>query len=264
MYAQKRPFKNGLSWLVNGFLLFKEKPFPWIISVFIFGLISTIMSIIPFIGSIIANILNPVFLAGFMLGAKEQTEGGSIRIGHIFAGFSNNFGQLILFGLLYFVTILLVFGLIGVVFVLIFVAGGLGSMNFADPSSLAAFANMSPLIFLLIFLVAMLVTIPIMMAYYFGPALIAINQETIFDAIKMSFRACLSNMLPFLMYGLACVGGFIVVGVVVGGIIALLGMLLKKIGFIIGVILIIIMMLAIIPIFLASTYAAYKDIFYTK
>ncbi len=264
VYPQKRPFKNGIRWLLDGFALFKSKPVPWIVSVLIFGFVSTIMSIIPFIGSIIANILNPVFFAGFMIGAKEQDQGGSIRIGHVFAGFSNNFGQLILFGLLYFVTILLVFGLIGVVFVLIFVAGGLGSMNFADPSTFASLASISPIVISLIVLISMFVTVPIMMAYYFGPALISINQATIFDAIKMSFRACLSNMLPFLLYGITCMGLFIVFALIIGGVFALSSMLLNKIGIIIGVIVMIIMMLAIMPIFFASTYAAYKDIFYSE
>ncbi|MCK5097621.1 MAG: hypothetical protein KAR45_05930, partial [Desulfobacteraceae bacterium] len=195
---------------------------------------------------------------------REQDKGGSFRIGHVFAGFSNNFGQLVLFGLLYSVVTLAVFGLIGVIFVLIFVTGGTGSMNFTDPSSLAAMANISPILIILVVLVAMLITIPIMMAYYFSPALISVNHASILDAVKMSFRACLSNMLPFLLYGLACLGILFVVVAVIGGIAALLGMMLKEAGIIVGVIGMIIIFLTIIPIFIASTYAAYKDIFYTK
>ena len=117
---------------------------------------------------------------------------------------------------------------------------------------------------LIVVLVVMFITIPIMMAYYFGPALISINQASVFTAIKMSFRACLSNMLPFLMYGLACLGAFIVVGVLIGGIAALFGMLFSKAGIFIGIIGMVIVMLAIMPVFIASTYVAYKDIFYIK
>lgn len=260
VYPQKLPAKNGLNWLINGFALVKRNPFAWIISTFLFMLISTIASLIPLIGAIATNLFNPVFMAGFMLGAKEQAEGGRYRTGHVFAGFSNNFGQLVLFGLIYLVVMLAVSGLIGIVFIFLAVAGT-GLMNFSDPSALA---NISPLLILLIVLVVMLITIPIMMAYYFGPALISINQATVFTAIKMSFRACLSNMLPFLLYGLACLGAFIVVGLLIGGVAALLGMLFSKAGIFIGITGMVIVMLAIMPVFIASTYVAYKDIFYIK
>lgn len=264
VYPQKLPYKNGINWLLGGFALVKHSPSKWIGSVFIFWLISAVVGIIPFIGGIITNILNPVFLAGFMIGAREQDQGNGIRIGHVFAGFSNNFGQLVLFGLLYFVTILLIFGFIGVVFVLIFVAGGLGHINITDLSAIAGLLGSSPMIPLLIILVAMFFAIPIMMAYYFGPALIAINRISIFDAIKMSFKACLSNMIPFLLYGLAALGVFIVFALVLGGIIGLFGFLLKTLGYIIGIVIAVLMAVLIMPIFLASTYAAYKDIFYSN
>jgi len=264
VYPQKRPFKNGFRWIVSGFNLFKQAKLTWIVSVFVFMLISTIAGLIPFLGAIVSNIFNPVFLAGFIIGAKEQDEGGKLKIGHVFAGFSSNFGQLILFGLAYFVTILLVFGFIGVVFILIFVAGGLGSMNFADPSSIAALSNMSPLVFLILILVGMLITVPIMMAYYFGPALISVNQVTIFEAVKMSFKGCLRNMLPFFLYGLTCTVLFILIMGVFIGIAVLVGMLLEEAGMIVGAIGMMIIIFTITPIFIASTYAAYKDIFYAE
>jgi hypothetical protein len=264
VYPQKRSFKNGLAWLKSGFALFKQSKFKWVISVFLFTFISTIIGLIPFLGAILSNIFNPVFLAGFIIGAKEQDEGTGLRIGHVFAGFKNNFGQLILFGLLYFVTILLVFGLIGVVVILLIVAGGLGSMDFSNPSSLAPLANISPSLIILIILGGMFITVPIMMAYYFGPALISVNKVSIFEAVKLSFKGCLSNMLPFLLYGLACFGVLIVVIAAIGGSAFLIGMLHKEAGMIAGFVFIMIMSFTIMPIFIASTYSAYKDIFYSK
>ena len=80
----------------------------------------------------------------------------------------------------------------------------------------------------------------------------------------MSFKACLSNMLPFFLYGLACLGLFVIVIAILGGISALLGMMLQEVGIIVGVIGMIIIIFTIMPVFIASIYAAYKDIFYTK
>jgi hypothetical protein len=261
---QKLPVKNGLNWLIAGFTLFKKNPFKWITSVFVFFFVTVVASLIPILGAIATNLFNPVFMAGFMIGAKEQTEGGNYRIGAVFAGFSNNAGQLILFGLLYSVVTLAIFGLMAIVGVVVFIVMTSGSMNFSDPATFAAFSNMSPLILILIILSAMLITLPIMMAYYFGPALISINQASVFNAVKMSFRACLSNILPFLMYGLGCIGIFIAVALILGGFSALLGMLFDDIGLYIGFGGMFIVMFAITPVFFASTYVAYKDIFYIK
>ena len=110
VYPQKLPLKNGLNWLIGGFTCFKRNPFAWITSVFVFFLVMAIASFIPLLGAIATNLFNPVFMAGFMLGTKEQAEGGNYRIGHVFAGFSNNAGQLILFGLLYSIVTLAIFG----------------------------------------------------------------------------------------------------------------------------------------------------------
>ncbi|MCP3901021.1 MAG: DUF2189 domain-containing protein, partial [Desulfobacteraceae bacterium] len=264
VYPQKLPAKNGLSWLIEGFALFKKSPFKWLTSVFVFFLVTMVASLIPFLGAIATNLFNPVFMAGFMIGAKEQTEGGNFRMGHVFAGFSNNAGQLILFGLLYLIATLAIFGLMVIIGAAVFIFMSPGSMNFFDPAIISKLANISPLFFLLFVLVIMLITIPIMMAYYFGPALISINQASVFNAAKMSFKACLSNMFPFLLYGLACMGILILVGLIIGGITVLLGFLLDQIGIFVGIAGTIILMFAVTPVFFASTYVAYKDIFYIK
>jgi len=263
---QKLPLKNGLSWLTNGFKLFRRNPFTWSFSVFIYFLISAIVGLIPLLGAIATNIFNPVFLAGFMLGAKEQAEGGKYRIGHIFAGISNNTGQLVLFGLLYIIVALAIFALMAIagVSVFAFYAMKSGTINLSDPAIFASLANISPLIMILFVLVVMLITIPIMMAYYFGPALISINQASVFYAAQMSFRACLINFFPFLLYGLACLGVFAGIAIVVGGVAFLVGMLFETMGIFVGIIGMFVVMFATMPIFLASTYVAYKDIFYIK
>jgi hypothetical protein len=261
---QRLPLKNGLNWLISGFKLFKQNSFTWSFSVFLYFLVSAVAGLIPVLGAIASNLFNPVFLAGFMLGAKEQTEGGKYRIGHAFAGFSNNTGQLILFGLLYLIASLAIFGLMAIIGIVAFFAMKFGAMNFFDPAIFSSLANISPLVIILFILVVMLITLPIMMAYYFSPALISINQVSVFPAAKMSFRACLINILPFLLYSLAWLGVFIVIALIIGGIAFIVGMLFEKAGIFVGIIGMFIVMFATVPVFLSSTYVAYKDIFYIK
>ena len=55
---------------------------------------------------------------------------------------------------------------------------------------------------LLAILIVLGLSIPLMMAYWFAPALVALNGFAAFDAMKTSFSACLKNIVPFLVYGL--------------------------------------------------------------
>ena len=54
-------------------------------------------------------------------------------------------------------------------------------------------------------LVAVLLSIPLVMAYWFAPTLVAVNGMRAWPAMKLSFRACLWNILPFLVYGIIAI-----------------------------------------------------------
>ncbi len=79
------------------------------------------------------------------------------------------------------------------------------------------------------------------MAAWFAPALMVLNNVSLFDAIKLSFRGCLINIFPFLFYGLIM---FVLT------LVAILPMLL---GFLI-----------LFPVIYASIYTSYKAIFITE
>lgn len=222
---------RGWVWLKEGFGHFKQNPVAWIVAMVVWVIISTVLSFIPVIGSLAVTLLSPVISAGFMLGCREQEEGGDFRIGHLFSGFSNNVGQLILVGLLYLVSMIVV------VVVIAMFAGGAAYMlgdglNSMGPDVVSAM--MVPI------LIGSLFIIPVLMAYWFAPILVALNDISAITAMKMSFSACLKNMLPFLVYGLIMILLFIVGAIPFG-----LGLLV------------------VIPMIVASMYASYRDIFYS-
>lgn len=222
---------RGWAWLTEGFGHFKQNPVAWIVAMIVWVIISTVLSFIPLIGSLAVTLLSPVISAGFMLGCREQEEGGDFRIGHLFSGFSNNVGQLVLVGLLYLVSMIVV-----VVAIAMFAGGaafllgdGLNSMG-PDMAS----AMIVPI------LIGCLFIFPVLMAYWFAPILVALNDISAITAMKMSFSACLKNMLPFLLYGLIMILLFIIGSIPFG-----LGLLV------------------VIPMIVASMYASYRDIFYS-
>jgi uncharacterized membrane protein len=223
------PIGNGINWISNGYSNhFKGNAGAWIGAV----LVLMVISMIPFI-NLITQLLMPVFVGGLMLGARAQDEGESFRFDSLFQGFKQNTGQLILLSVLFIVAI----------FVMMFVFAGVmgGSMALMGGMSTNGSTPPDPLAMMLPVLVMLLFFVPLMMAYWFAPALIAINNLSALSAMKLSFFGCLKNILPFLVYGIV-----LMVLMVVAMLPLLLGLLIMM------------------PVMYASMYTAYRDIYYPE
>lgn len=215
---------RGWDWLVEGFGLFKRNPGIWVGMVVVYIVLQLLMSFIPFAG----NLLNPVFFGGFMLAAAGTDRGEEIQFNKMFAGFTGEyFGKLVLVGL-----ILL---LLAIAMMLPLVVIGAG---FQDQLSAIFIREEITIDVLLILLLVLAISVPIMMAMWFAPALVVFNGNTPIDALKLSFRGCLKNVLPFLVYGL--------VGILFG--------IVASIPFFLG-------WLVLFPVYFLSMYISYKDIF---
>lgn len=234
MEARSVSTGHGWQWIVEGFGLFRQSPVIWIALFFVYLLIGMAMSIIPVAGPIVLNLLAPVFMAGFMLGCRAIENGGELEINHLFAGFKQNTSQLITVGGIYLAGLIVI---IGIVFMM---TGGAdlsaissGRMFGEDVVTTAASEG-----FLLATLVGLAVLAPLMMAYWFAPILVVFHDMKAVEAMKISFVACLRNVLPFTVYSL----------------ITMVLMLLAAMPLGLG-------LLVMIPTMTASLYASYKDIF---
>ncbi|MDY6904654.1 MAG: BPSS1780 family membrane protein [Thermodesulfobacteriota bacterium] len=260
---QRRPASHGASWFFQGVSLFFKRPFTWILTMICYCLVMLIQ-LIPFLGAIVISLVNPVFLGGIMIGARDLDKHNTLSVGHLFKGFKNNFGPLLLLGLL-------LLGVSAIVFII-----GFGSifatmgMSFMDFQSQSPAAPPNPLMIILMMLIIFSLFIPIMMAFWFAPALIVINHKTTFEAIALSFRACLKNILSFLVYGLVSLGVFTAVMVVISMIMGIFmataisgnGGNLGGFAMVVPFLVMLPFMISILPIFMLSIYTSYKDIFY--
>ncbi len=235
------PAGHGWLWLSQGFWHFRQNPFQWIIALVVWVVVTMLVSLVPFLGSLAVTLFAPVLAAGFMIGANAQNEGGDFEVGHLFSGFSSGLGQLVLVGLLYLVGFMVI-GLLGAFLVgggMIAAFGGMGAMGQVNPEQVNP--AMLGSAFLIPMLIVMALSIPLIMAYWFAPALVALEGLSALAAMKMSFVGCLKNVLPFLIYGLIATVLF-----VLGSIPLLLGLLV------------------VIPMLTASIFVAYKDIYYAE
>jgi uncharacterized membrane protein len=226
------PAGHGWQWIVAGWELFKRQPGVWILLLIVLVLVSIVIALIPLLGGLINNLLWPVFAAGIMLGCRELDQGGELTVGHLFAGFRDHFGKLVVLGLLELAA------MIAIVIVAFAISGagmGLGVLFGGE-----AGGQVGARVILLAVLIALALLVPVLMAVWFAPALIVLNDLSVGDALKASFFATLRNIVPFLVYGLIGLGIAIVATIPFG-----LGWL------------------ALGPTLAASVYAAYRDIFYT-
>lgn len=228
--GESRPAGNGWSWIAAGWDLFKRQPGLWIgMGVLVF-LIFAGSGLIPFIGSVLSTLFWPVFLAGIAIGCRTLDEGREMELQHLFAGFQQSLGSLVAVGALTLAaTLVIVFAVFAVMGLSFF-----GLMG-ADDQAMAAMA----VTILLAVLVIFALLLPVMMAAWFAPLLVVFHQLGAVDAMKQSFSACLKNVLPFLIYGL----------------VLMVFMLLATLPLLLG-------WLVLWPVFVASIYTSYRDIYF--
>ncbi|WP_462321230.1 BPSS1780 family membrane protein [Halochromatium sp.] len=255
----KHPAGHGWQWIARAWQQFKAQPGVWLAAVALVYLVTFVLSLVPVVGSLATMILGPVFAGGLMLGAQSQERQGRLRVSAGFEGFSSHGGQLALIGLLYLVGLFLVFVVAGLVLMAtgVLSAGSMEALSSNDPEVVADV--LGPGIGLVL-LVLMLAMVPLLMLYWFAPALVALEGMGAVEAMRMSFRACWRNMLPFVVYGLALM--FILVGAsLILGIVSALLAAVSEALMVALMLLMIPLMLVFAALVVLSIYSAYRDVF---
>jgi hypothetical protein len=259
---QKLGASHGWKWVKDAYSMFKEHPWAYMGAFFSSYFIVGLFSLIPFLGMFLGYIVMPIIMGGLMIGVHEQKEGGSFRLRHIFSGFSNNRNQLLLLGCLITIGFFVCFIPFLFFFGMSFFTG-----NF-DPETMSGL-NMSMLPIML--LLGFGISIPLYMAMWFAPTLVAVNDHKAWPALKLSFQACKKNMLPFLVYSIVFMGLFVGIMVIFGigaSIVMPQFNSIDNIGstIFVGIAVVVILMALMVPTMATmglSVYTAYRDIFYS-
>lgn len=224
---------NGINWITQAFNLFKANWLLWIGIGVVFLVIIAIASAIPLLGLLI-NIVVFVFLGGIVKGADIQARGGDLKFEHLFAAFKTHLAPLCILGLLYLVGII-----IAMIPALIALGGMLFSMLTGDINAMSqGMASASLAGIMIAYLISLALMIPVLMAIWFAPSLIVLHDVAPIEAMKKSFKASLSNIIPMFVYGLVAV---IVMSVVV--------LFTLGLGF-----------LVVMPIMMLTYYTSYRDV----
>ena len=233
-------------WIQDAWKLFEQSPWTWIGALLLFSLIIIVISLVPGIGWLATNILAPMLTAGLMFGAQAQDRGQGFSVGQLFSGFSARPGPLSLVGVIYSGFMLL----IGLIFYLLltFMVG-----NPEMISGMTMTAEQFKNLLILLILVPLMLGIPLAMAMFFAPVLVALKAVPVMHAFKLSFMGCLKNILPFLIFGL--------IALVLFSASVLAFFLGSTVAVFIGILFAIFVLAMVIPVLTISVYTAYRDIF---
>jgi len=224
------PAGNGMTWLGDGWELFKPAFGTWILMFIVSGAILMLASAIPLVGFFTTLVL-PIFIGGWMLGCERMRIDGEVRLEDIFAGFSEHFGPLAIAALIYFAASI---GAMIVAGLAMMALGGSAAVFLGEePAGTAVGVGI-----LFGVLVYLLLLVPALMLVWFAPPLIALHGVKAGEAVRLSLLGCWRNMLPLLVFGL------------VGGVLIVIGMLPLLLG-----------LLIVYPILTCATYAAYREIY---
>ena len=234
---------RGWQWLFEGFWLFRKTPVIWLALTIALGLMWAVSLVIPVLGPLLFNLLSPALFAGLMIGCRALESGKPLEIGHLFAGFRQHAAPLVTVGGVYLVGTVVVVGI-----VLVVAGGSTLPVVLTKPGTdietlRAAARSMS-----LALAVGAVVYLPLLMVIWFAPLLVVFNGLAPVAAMKLSFTACVSNTVPFLVYGVAVLMVWVILSLP-----AALGAA--------GGLLVVALLVASIPVLICSVYTSYRDIF---
>lgn len=229
---QYRPTAHGVNWISQGYAMFKLSPLAWILTVIVVLGGAILLSLIPVVGQFLGMLTTYIWIGGLILGCEAVSHGQKFDVRYLLAGFDTRYvGRLFTLSfLLALASNLIAYLIIGEDYL---------TVKFNTSSELPA--HIDQIAFMKSTLIALVLTLPLMMASWFAPALIVLDGMSVSESLKLSLMGCIKNAMPFLVYGLILTGMYIA-----------------------GVFTLGLAYLVVVPITYTSIYTSYRDIYWEK
>ena len=224
------PATHGALWLAEAFRMFRARPLQWLGLTAGWVSITFALILVPFLGGVIANFLQPAFFASFAIAGYKQAAGEPISMADLFGGFKRHMRAQVNLGAVLLVAEIAVFALMA--------ALGLPMAGDADrPFTVAEYVEaLQGKEWILA--IGSLVTVVVKGALWFAPPLIAFHGMPTMHAIRWSVYAAMANLGPMMVYGATLLALFF------------LGLLPWALG-----------LLVVLPTMAISTFVGYREVF---
>lgn len=230
---------RGWTWVKQGYQLIMRNPLLSIALALIAALAMFVAVKVPLFGPLLALLLMPVVMAGYMRICRALEEDEEVELTHLFAGFGKFTARLTALGSF------LLLGLLISSMAMIFVGGEALSKlmeNFQsanDPQMLAdAMWTAGSGVALSLMLGFALMSV-LMLAFQYAPMLVFFNGMAPFAALRASLSGSLRNLIPYIVYSL---------------IMQVIALAFSMLPFNLGLI-------VLLPLGLTSLYVSYRNIF---
>jgi uncharacterized membrane protein len=239
MEIKKLNAARGWTWVKQGYQLIMINPL-MAISLALIGMLVMFAALkMPVIGPLIAVLLMPVVMVGYMRICRALEEDEDIELPHLFEGFKKHTSRLVTLGGFS------VLGLLGASAAMVFIGGDalatlLDSFKVAnDPQMLvdAMWTAGTGVAFSL--MVGFSLVFVLMLALQYAPMLIFFNDVPPVAAMRASLAGSLRNIIPYTVYSM---------------IMQVVALVLSILPFNIGLI-------VLLPLGLTSLYVSYRNIF---
>lgn len=251
MQALTLPARRGWRWLAEGFQIFRKKQLMLSFLVMGYWILMLVVNSLPWVGQVVATVLVPVFSVSLMNACRLVAQGSPLPPLLLFSGFDRNVRGLLILGAIYLSWSLCVLGLTalvdgGVLFQIVV-------QGIRPDEKVLLGGNL-----LLAIQFALILYIPVVMAYWYAPVLVAWHDLSPVKALFFSFIACARNWRVFLVYtAVLLVFGAFLPSLLLG----ILSTLFASAGKQFSITLTVFTALILLPTVYASFYVSYRDVF---
>lgn len=263
MQARRLPAARGTFWLFEGFRLFRRNP-PFVTAVTLVYLlvVQTLVLLMPGVGPILLPLILPLLTLIVANACRLVDEGSQPNRKGLMRGLSGNLPPMLRLGALQLacavLLVLLNLALNGGADPLAGIDTPLGAANMGDGTAPADPAQEAAMLGALLRL--LLLSAPVIIAFWFAPFLVGWDQVSPFKSLFFSTIASWRNW--------RAMGMFTIAALVLAGIVP--GMILIVIGQVAGVALDVafialrmLLIFLVAPVLTASIYVSYRDIFHS-
>ena len=224
------PASRGIAWFGESFRLLRQAPATWLAICAAWLVLTLGLMIVPIVGAVASNFLQPVFFASFAIIAYKQSTGERISVGDLWSGFRHHVRELVNLG-----ALLLMVQLAIVIFMVVL---GLPTLTNTERE-----LTMQEYVELLqgkewILAVGFLMMALVRGLVWFAAPLITFHGMSTTQAMRWSLYAAIANIGAMLVYGTLLLGLFLV----------------AVIPWALGLIL-------VVPLAVISTYVGYREVF---
>ncbi len=239
MEIKKLNAGRGWTWIRQGYQLIMCNPLLSIVTALIGAMCVFLSLLVPGIGPLLAVVLAPIMLAGYMRVCRALEEDEEVELTHLFAGFRQHTAGLVSLGAF------LMLGLLIASAIMVYVGGDaftklMEEVQATDnPQVLMEAISTTGGNVAFAVLLGLALVILLLMAWQYAPILVFFSGITPIAALQASFTGTVRNILPYMVYTL---------------IMQVIALMLGILPFGLGVI-------VLLPLGLTSLYVSYRNIF---